>query len=67
MTASLPFTLRATLSDGFEVTLAERFATESEASRAADRYITDYSDPCALGVHVSYVSILDDRLMQEAA
>lgn len=52
------FALKAYLSDGFEFELDGQHPSEAAASRAADRYITDYSDPCGLGVHVTHVAIL---------
>jgi hypothetical protein len=52
------FALKAYLSDGFEVNLDERYATEQAAIRAADHYIGDYSDPCRLGVYVTQVAII---------
>lgn len=64
MPVSLPFILRATLSDGFSFTLGGGYATEREAQRAAERYMRDYSDPCGLGVHVSQVAIIDCRLVE---
>lgn len=52
------FSLRVTFSDGHSVTLDERYARQFEADRAAGNYIRDFSDPCGLGVHVSYVSVI---------
>jgi hypothetical protein len=62
----LPFSLRATLSDGFVVDLDGAYASEEAASRAAAAYVRDYSDPCGLGVRVAYVAILDRRLVEAA-
>jgi hypothetical protein len=59
------FKLQATLSDGYTVTLDGEFPSEAAASREADNYIRHYSDPCGLGVHVSYVSIVDMQLAEE--
>ena len=53
------FGLIATFSDGFSVELDERYPTQWQANRAAANYIRDYSDPCGLGVRVSYVSTID--------
>jgi hypothetical protein len=64
-----PFFLIATLSDGFKVPLDGRYNSIEAANRAASIYMRDYSDPCGLGVHVSYVSVFDQREMdaREAA
>ena len=61
--------LRAVLSDGFEVELEGRYARQFEADRAAANYIRDYSDPCGLGVRVSYVLTIDceAEAMEKAA
>lgn len=53
------FTLFATLSDGFSVTLDGSYATQEAAELAAARYMRDYGDPCGIGVHVAYVCVID--------
>ncbi len=55
------FTLRATLSDGFVVNFPEQYSTQEHANRAAASYMKHYSDPCGMGVHVSYVSTIDEE------
>jgi hypothetical protein len=61
------FRLRADLSDGFKVDLDERYPNEQRALNAADHYITDYSDPCGLGVYVHSVSVIDCEMEAAAA
>lgn len=51
------FSLTATLSDGFTLDLDGSYASVEAASRAASEYMRHYSDPCGLGVYVSYVAI----------
>lgn len=52
------FRLRVTLTDGFTFDLRETYQTATAACRAARNYISDYSDPCGLGVRVSYITTL---------
>ncbi len=52
------YALRATLSDGFTVDLDGLYPTQTHANRAAVRYMTDYRDPCGLGVHVAQMAIV---------
>jgi hypothetical protein len=52
------FKLIATFSDGHSVELSERYDAQFRADRAAGNYIRDYSDPCGLGIRVSYVSVV---------
>lgn len=61
------FALRATLSDGFTVDLAGRYASQEAASREAARYMRDYRNPCGMNVTVAYVSIIDTRLLEREA
>lgn len=52
------YALRATLSDGFTVDLEGLYPTEVHANRAAVQYMTQYRDPCGLGVHVAQVAVV---------
>jgi hypothetical protein len=56
------FSLLATFSDGHSVKLTERYDAQFRADRAAQNYIRDFSDPCGLGVHVSYVSVIKEEV-----
>jgi len=55
------FALIATFSDGHSVKLDERYDAQFRADRAAQNYIRDFSDPCQLGIHVSYVTVVEAR------
>lgn len=56
------FSLRVRLTDGFEFDLSETYSEEWRANRAAAQYISDYRDPCGLGVRVASVATVDAEL-----
>lgn len=60
------FTLRSTLSDGFTVDLPGEYPSLAHANNAAAQYMRHYSDPCGLGLHVSYVAVIDRSLVEAA-
>lgn len=54
------FTLRARFNDGRVKDLGDMgLNTQTQAERAADRYVKDYADPFGLGTGVESVTIVD--------